>query len=243
MKVRSIDDEIAKRGWALLKGLAAEGKTLPELFCESDLAEACEEGKTLAIDMDFLKGCRAARVFANGLLEEASVTAESCTAVLETKVAQLLAMDPHFTVEIAFFRCVTGESADKRVYTMILNCMPAAVGDVKTPKQCQALVAELRSKKIMQFCTAAGRAAHVTAVEMLAALSLDKRPQLPQAGCAGAFVQNLNKSLAFFVRAEEITVSRPAQCIFQGAQCRLYLRGRLWYDFCAEVLLMICLFM
>jgi hypothetical protein len=68
--------------------------------------------------------------------------------------------------------------------------------------QAQELVAMLRAKKVLQFCTAAGKAAYSTAVEMVGALCMDKRPQLPQAGCAGSFVQELNKSLAYFVREQ-----------------------------------------
>jgi hypothetical protein len=205
MRVRSIEDEIGKRGWARVKSLAVQKQLVPELFCEADLVDdssSTSSDDKAEIDLDFLKGCKAARHFANGTLEsQGEMSADACTAILETKVSQLLAMDPAFAVEIAFFTGMTGESADKRVCNMILACMPTE-GDKKTPQQAQELVAILRNKKVLQFCTAAGKAAYSTAVEMVAALCMDKRPQLPQAGCAGAFVQDLNKSLAYFVRQE-----------------------------------------
>ena len=40
----------------------------------------------------------------------------------------------------------------------------------------------------------------LNAVETLAALCVGKKPQFPQAGCAGSVAQALNKSLAYFVR-------------------------------------------
>lgn len=201
-RVKSIEDEISKRGWARVKSLAARMLLVPELFCEGDLVEddRIPLPDKIEIDPEFLKGCKAARCYANGLLEtQQDASAEACSNILETKVSQLLAMDPAFAVEIAFFTGMTGENADKRVCSMILDCMPTSQNAIKTPVQAQELVAMLRTKKVLQFCTAAGKAAYSTAVEMVGALCMDKRPQLPQAGCAGSFVQELNKSLAYFV--------------------------------------------
>ena len=205
MRVRSIEDEIGKRGWARVKSLAVQKQLVPELFCEADLVEDDSSAKMddLELDLGFLKGCKAARCYANGLYESRhDASADACATILETKVSQLLAMDPAFAVEIAFFAGMTGENADKRICNMILNCLPSDEKLFKTPQQAQELVASLRNKKVLSFCTAAGKAAFSTAVEMVAALCMGRRPQLPQAGCAGKFVQDLNKSLAYFVRQE-----------------------------------------
>jgi hypothetical protein len=205
MRVKSIEDEISKRGWACVKSIAARKKLVPELFCEADLVEDNSSATVdnVQLDLDFLKGCKAARCYANGVLESRQdASADACATILETKVSQLLAMDPAFAVEIAFFASMTGENADKRVCNMILDCLPSDERLFMTPQQAQELVASLRNKKVLSFCTAAGKAAFSTAVEMVAALCMDKRPQLPQAGCAGKFVQDLNKSLAYFIRQE-----------------------------------------
>ena len=204
-RVKSIEGEISKRGWARVKSLAARMLLVPELFCEGDLVEddRIPFPDKIEIDPEFVKGCKAARCYANGLLEtQQDASAEACSNILETKVSQLLAMDPTFAVEIAFFTRLIGENADKRVCSMILDCMLTGQNAIKTPLQAQELVAMLRARRVLQFCMAAGKAAYSTAVELVGALCMDKRPQLPQAGCAGSFVQELNKSLAYFAREQ-----------------------------------------
>ena len=179
MKVESVEQEINYHLYALVKGRAVEQGQLDPLYCESSLCSSQPVCGSASVCAKLLEGPAMARNLAKEALPDESVaSSDMIRTVLQKRQSNLASIDETFGLEVQFFTSMGAEAGAAALRDMILNCLPGH-GVESTAAAVLNEINVVLSSSLAKFCDKQTQGVGKACKEMVASLSMGRRPSVP----------------------------------------------------------------
>ena len=202
LPVTSIYEEFEYRKEAMLRQMAVRMKGVPPLLCENGLVDDAGDAGPIAIEVDLLKACSAARVMANSFFgDEGWCSGESIRGLLQQKKPILRQLDSCWAIEEAFIEAMCGEGGEDALKQRILDSLPNPQKGTFSMATSMQKLQEVRNSDLCRFVSRSAQGLVDSVREIIHAMSNGKAPNFGQAETT-EFMKSVIAKLGNFVTAE-----------------------------------------
>ena len=195
-KVTRTYDEYSMWVTAVTHGIAVDRGTLRPLFCEHELVPPRRPAPAIAVSPEVTKAAAAARLAAEELLKGKVQSAIVIQTALDTHAPVLMQLDRQFRLEVAFFKSVSANGAQKRLKDEVLSCLPGH-GQIFTETDSLEYLHRLGNSKLIEFCGVGLQATFRSVVSVVEAIKNKLSPAY-DATSMSSFMTDIMYRMAYF---------------------------------------------